>query len=58
LHSDLLDAGTPASLAASQKPVQACPELAEIFHSWPKLPENVRLAILALIRATLNPTTK
>jgi hypothetical protein len=46
---------TAVSLTASQKAVAENPELSEIFHSWPKLPAKARLAILALIRATLNP---
>jgi len=46
------------SPTASQKPVKGSPELSELFHSWPKLPANVRQAILALIRATLDSTTK
>jgi hypothetical protein len=40
-------------LTASQEPVQACSELAELSQAWPKLSVNVRKAILALIRATL-----
>jgi hypothetical protein len=55
LQSDLANGQIPASLTASQKPVPACPELSELSQAWPKLPANARLAILALIRATLNP---
>jgi hypothetical protein len=55
LYGKLSDGQTVASLSASQKIVEDNPELSEIFHSWPKLPANARLAILALIRATLNP---
>ena len=58
LQSDSANGQVPASLTASQKPDQACPELAEFSQAWPKLPEKIRTAILALIRATLNPTTK
>ena len=54
LQSDSANGQAPASLTASRKPVPACPELAELSQAWPKLPANVRLAILALIRATLN----
>jgi hypothetical protein len=46
------------SLAASQNPVKACPELAELCQAWPKLPANIRTAILALIRAALNSTAQ
>jgi hypothetical protein len=56
LQSDSANGQAPASLTASQKPVQACPELAELSQAWPKLPANVRTAIVALIRATLNST--
>jgi hypothetical protein len=43
-------------LTASQNSVKGSPELSEIFQSWPKLPANVRLAILTLIRASLSST--
>ena len=56
LQGDLADGQAPASLTASQKPDQACPELAELSQAWPKLPANIRTAILALIRAALNST--
>ena len=54
-QGDLANGQPPASLTASQNSVNCSPELSELFHSWPKLPANVQLAILALIRATLNP---
>jgi hypothetical protein len=57
LQSDSANGQAPASLTASQKPDQACPELAELSQAWPKLPANIRTAILALIRATLDSTT-
>ena len=56
LQSDSVNGQAPASLTASQTPVQACPETAELSQAWPKLPANIRTAILALIRATLNST--
>jgi hypothetical protein len=56
LQSDSANVQASPSLTASQKSAQACPELAELFQAWPKLPANVRTAILALIRATLNST--
>jgi hypothetical protein len=55
LQSDLANGQAQASLTASQNTVNGSPELSELFHSWPKLPANARLAILALIHATLNP---
>jgi hypothetical protein len=58
LQSDSANGQDSASVTASQKSAQAYPELAELFQAWPKLPENLRLAILALIRAALNPNTK
>ena len=58
LQDDSANAQAPASLTASQKPVNPCPELTEIFHSWPKLPAKIRMAILALIRAMLNSAAK
>jgi hypothetical protein len=57
LQSDSANGQAPASLTASQKPDQACPELVELSQAWPKLPANIRTAILALIRATLDSTT-
>jgi hypothetical protein len=48
----------PASLTASLKPVHPCPELSELSQAWPKLPINVRKAILALIRATLDSAAR
>jgi hypothetical protein len=54
LQAALVNNEAPASLTASQKPDHGCPELGEIAQKWPKLPANMRLAILALIRATLN----
>jgi hypothetical protein len=56
LQGDSANGQASASLTASQKPVQACPELTELSQAWPKLPANIRIAILALIRATLNST--
>jgi len=55
LQADSANDQATASQTASQKAATANPELSEIFQSWPKLPANARLAILALIRATLHP---
>jgi hypothetical protein len=57
-QGELLKLPASASLVASQNPVNPCPELAELFRSWPKLPAKVRQAFLALIHASLNSTTK
>jgi hypothetical protein len=56
LQAALVNNEAPTSLTASQKPVQACPELTELTQAWPKLPEKIRAVILALILATLNST--
>jgi hypothetical protein len=57
LQGDSANGQASASLIASQTPVPACPQLTELSQTWPKLPANMRMAILALIRATLNSTT-
>jgi hypothetical protein len=51
--NDLPHGQAVASLTASQNAVARNPELSEIFQSWPKLSANTRLAILALIRASI-----
>ena len=56
LYGKLLGGQTVVSLTASQKAVEDNPELAELFQAWPKLPADIRTAILALIRATLDST--
>jgi hypothetical protein len=56
LQGASLNEEVSASLTASQKPVPTCPELAELCQAWPKLPANIRTAVLGLIRATLNST--
>jgi hypothetical protein len=36
LQGTSLNIEAPASFTASQKPVQACPELTELTQAWPK----------------------